>query len=62
MTPEPPRPHPDAAVSMRGVHKRYGAVVALDGAELAARVGEVHAVLGENGAGKTTLLSVLPGW
>jgi simple sugar transport system ATP-binding protein len=48
-------------VELRGIHKRFGAVRALDGADLVADAGEVHGVLGENGAGKTTLLSILAG-
>jgi general nucleoside transport system ATP-binding protein len=43
------------------VWKRYGATVALRGASLSVRRGEVHALLGENGAGKTTLMRVLDG-
>jgi simple sugar transport system ATP-binding protein len=48
-------------IDLRGLHQRFGTVVALRGAELALRAGEVHALLGENGAGKTTLLRVLGG-
>lgn len=48
-------------VRMRGVRKRFGAVVALDGADFELRAGEVHGLLGENGAGKTTLMNVLAG-
>jgi simple sugar transport system ATP-binding protein len=44
-----------------GIVRRYGAVLALDGADLDVRAGEVHAVLGENGAGKSTLLGILGG-
>ncbi|HWE31118.1 MAG TPA: sugar ABC transporter ATP-binding protein, partial [Polyangia bacterium] len=36
---------------MRGVRKRFGGVVALDGAELEARAGEILGLCGENGAG-----------
>ncbi|MQA84779.1 MAG: ATP-binding cassette domain-containing protein [Streptosporangiales bacterium] len=46
---------------MRGVHKRYGGVVAADGADFSAERGEVHALLGPNGSGKSTLLKVLTG-
>ena len=49
------------AVEVRGLVHRFGSVVALDGAGLTARAGEIHGVLGENGAGKTTLLSILAG-
>jgi ribose transport system ATP-binding protein len=41
--------------------KRFGPTVALDGAGLAVRPGEVHALIGENGAGKSTLLGLLAG-
>jgi ribose transport system ATP-binding protein len=49
------------ALVARSVRKSFGATVALDGVDLEARAGEVHAVLGENGAGKSTLMAILGG-
>jgi simple sugar transport system ATP-binding protein len=48
-------------LELRGVRKRYPAVVALDGASLQVERGEIHAVLGENGAGKSTLMKIVCG-
>jgi ABC-2 type transport system ATP-binding protein len=50
-----------AAVEVRDVHKRFGAVRALDGVSLDVAEGEFFALLGPNGAGKTTLISALGG-
>jgi general nucleoside transport system ATP-binding protein len=46
------------ALSLRGIHKQFGAVRALHDVTLDVRAGTVHALLGENGAGKSTLMRV----
>jgi ABC-2 type transport system ATP-binding protein len=50
-----------AAVEVRGLEKRFGAVRALAGVSLVVEQGEFFALLGPNGAGKTTLISILGG-
>jgi len=52
---------PDA-VRMRGIHKRFGSVLANDDVDLRVRSATVHGIVGENGAGKSTLMSVLYGF
>jgi ABC-2 type transport system ATP-binding protein len=49
-------PPDDAALELVGVHKRYGATVALDGLDIAIPHGCVFGLLGPNGSGKTTAL------
>ena len=50
-----------AAISIRGLSKHYGSLVALDGVDLQVEPGEFFGLLGPNGAGQTTLISVLAG-
>ena len=45
----------------KGLTKRYGNVVALDGADFELYAGEIKAIIGDNGAGKSTLIKALSG-
>lgn len=51
----------EVALEVRDVRKSFGSVVALQGASLALRRGEVTALVGDNGAGKSTLVKVISG-
>jgi ABC-type sugar transport system ATPase subunit len=50
-----------AFLRVERLHKRFGGVRALRGANLAVARGEVHSLVGENGSGKSTLINVLSG-
>ncbi len=50
-----------AALLCRGLVKRYGDVVAVDGLDLDVMTGECFGLLGPNGAGKTTTIEILEG-
>jgi ABC-type sugar transport system ATPase subunit len=68
MSAQPAEPTPPAADSreialeVRGVTKRFGAVVVLRGIDLVLRQGEVLGLVGDNGAGKSTLVKILSGF
>lgn len=48
-------------LEVRGVHKRYGSVIALRGVDLTIEAGEIVGLVGPNGAGKTSLVSIVAG-
>lgn len=49
-------------LTVRGISKSFGSVVALDGVSASFEPGNIHGVLGENGAGKSTLMNILSGF
>lgn len=48
-------------LEMRGIDKRFGAVRALEDADLTIHRGTIHGLVGANGAGKSTIIKVLAG-
>jgi lipooligosaccharide transport system ATP-binding protein len=50
---------PDLAISLRGVRKRFGDIVAVDGLDLDVPTGTCFGLLGPNGAGKSTTMRML---
>lgn len=51
----------EVLLSVRDLHKSFGALKATDGVTLDLRRGEIHAIIGPNGAGKSTLIHQLAG-
>ncbi|MDP9483287.1 MAG: ABC transporter ATP-binding protein [Chloroflexota bacterium] len=58
--PAPPSGKP--ALALRGLAKRFGDVVAVDGVDLDVRSGEFITLLGPSGSGKTTTLRMIAGF
>jgi ABC-2 type transport system ATP-binding protein len=51
----------EVLIEARGLKKRYGTAIAVDGINLQVRRGEIFGLLGPNGAGKTTTILMLLG-
>jgi ABC-type branched-subunit amino acid transport system ATPase component len=49
------------AIRTRGLTKRFGSILAIDGLDLDVPAGSVFGLLGPNGAGKTTTIRILTG-
>ncbi len=49
-------------IEMRGITKRFGAVLANKNINLAIPANTIHAIVGENGAGKSTIMKILYGF
>jgi branched-chain amino acid transport system ATP-binding protein len=49
------------AIEGKGLTRRFGGFTALNGVDIAVRVGEIRGLIGPNGAGKSTLIDVLSG-
>jgi ABC-type sugar transport system ATPase subunit len=58
----PPSSGGQNVLEVRGVTKRFGALVVLRGIDLVVRPGEVLGLVGDNGAGKSTLVKILSGF
>ncbi|HVI86028.1 MAG TPA: ATP-binding cassette domain-containing protein, partial [bacterium] len=50
-----------AILETRGLVKRFGGLVAVNGVSLTVEKGEIFGLLGPNGAGKTVFLSCIAG-
>lgn len=51
----------DEVLSLHGLRKSFGALVATDDVSLTLKKGEIHALIGPNGAGKSTLIAQISG-
>jgi branched-chain amino acid transport system ATP-binding protein len=51
----------EALLQLRGLTKRYGALLVTDAVDLGVRHGSIHAIIGPNGAGKTSLIHQISG-
>jgi branched-chain amino acid transport system ATP-binding protein len=51
----------DALITVRELHKKFGALHIIQGVDLQVMQGERHALIGPNGAGKSTLFALLSG-
>jgi branched-chain amino acid transport system ATP-binding protein len=51
-----------AILSVRGLTKKFGGLIAVNGVDFDLPAGELHAIIGPNGAGKTTFFNLVSGF
>jgi len=51
----------NAILKTRGLSRKFGHLIAVDGVDLSVAPGTIHALIGPNGAGKTTVVNMLAG-
>lgn len=51
-----------AALSLRGLGKTFGGLVAVDSVEIDVAAGTIHGLIGPNGSGKSTVVNVVSGF
>ena len=56
-----PVPAGELLLQVRGVQKRFGGLLAVDGVDLAVKAGEIVGLIGPNGAGKSTTFNLVTG-
>ncbi|MEF8781769.1 MAG: ABC transporter ATP-binding protein [Haloarculaceae archaeon] len=55
------RTRASTVLEVEALHKEFGGVIALDGADIEVREGEIVGLIGPNGAGKSTLFNCIMG-
>jgi len=56
-----PVPAGEVLLQVRGVQKRFGGLLAVDGVDLNVKAGEIVGLIGPNGAGKSTTFNLITG-
>ncbi|MDO8671830.1 MAG: ABC transporter ATP-binding protein [Dehalococcoidia bacterium] len=54
--------HKGPLLEVKGIHKSFGGVRAIDDVDMKVDAGSIHALIGPNGSGKTTMLNLVSGF